>query len=52
MNHLNRITISPDVMHGKPVIRNMRFSLTQMLELIGGGIRVVVLLAHTPNTIK
>lgn len=34
MSYLDRITINPDVMHGKPVIRNMRFSVTQMLELI------------------
>jgi len=37
MNNLERITIDPNVMHGKPTIRNMRFTVSQMLELIAGG---------------
>ena len=37
MNYLERITINPNVMHGKPTIRNMRFTVSQMLELIAGG---------------
>jgi len=37
MSFLDRITIDPAIMHGKPVIRNMRFSVTQMLELVAGG---------------
>jgi len=48
MNHLNRITINPDVMHGKPVIRNMRFSVTQMLELIAGGMSFDEILEDYP----
>lgn len=34
---LDRITINPNVMKGKPAIRNMRFSVVQMLELLAGG---------------
>ncbi|MEZ4829508.1 MAG: DUF433 domain-containing protein [Bacteroidia bacterium] len=37
MNLLNRITLNPQVMNGKPSIRNMRFSVAQMLELLAGG---------------
>jgi uncharacterized protein (DUF433 family) len=37
MDLLNRITLNPKVMKGKPTIRNMRFSVTQMLELLAGG---------------
>lgn len=48
MDHLNRITINPDVMHGKPVIRNMRFSVTQMLELIAGGMSFDEILEDYP----
>lgn len=51
MNYLDRITINPDVMHGKPVIRNMRFSVTQMLELVASGMRGVwfdEILEHYP----
>lgn len=34
---LSRITISPDVSHGKPSIRNMRFTVAQLLELLAAG---------------
>lgn len=34
---LDRITIDPLVMSGKPVIRNMRFSVANMLELLASG---------------
>jgi uncharacterized protein (DUF433 family) len=34
---LNRITINPDVLHGKPCIRNMRFSVSQLLQLLSSG---------------
>lgn len=37
MEYLERITLDPKVMHGKPAIRNMRFSVAQMLELLAGG---------------
>lgn len=37
MNNLNRITINSEIMHGKPCIRNMRFSVSQMLELLASG---------------
>lgn len=32
-----RITSNPEVMRGKPTIRNMRFSVAQLLELLAGG---------------
>ncbi|MCB9235514.1 MAG: DUF433 domain-containing protein [Bacteroidia bacterium] len=34
---LNRITINPEVCQGKPTIRNMRFTVGQMLELLASG---------------
>jgi len=34
---LNRITINPDVLHGKPCIRNMKFSISQLLQLFSSG---------------
>ncbi len=37
MNILERITLNPDVCGGKPTIRNMRFTVTQMLELLASG---------------
>jgi uncharacterized protein (DUF433 family) len=34
---LNRITINPEVCNGRPSIRNMRFTVAQMLELLAAG---------------
>lgn len=33
----DRITLNPSVHKGKPTIRNMRFTVTHMLELLAGG---------------
>jgi uncharacterized protein (DUF433 family) len=48
MNYLDRITIDPNIMHGKPAIRNMRFTVTQMLELIAGGMTFQEILDDYP----
>ena len=48
MKELERITIDPKVMHGKPSIRNMRFTVTQMLELIAGGMSFQEILDDYP----
>ena len=34
---LNRITINESICNGRPVIRNMRFTVSQMLELVASG---------------
>lgn len=34
---LSRITINPSVCSGKPTIRNMRFTVAEMLELLASG---------------
>ncbi len=36
MNLLERITLNQEVCQGKPTIRNMRFTVAQMLELLAG----------------
>ncbi|TAE30493.1 MAG: DUF433 domain-containing protein [Cytophagales bacterium] len=36
-NLLNRVTLNPAVSHGKPTIRNMRFTVAQLLELLAAG---------------
>lgn len=48
MEYLERITINPEVMHGKPSIRNMRFTVSQMLELIAGGMSFEEILEDYP----
>jgi uncharacterized protein (DUF433 family) len=34
---LKRITINPDVCHGKPTIRNMRYPVENILEMLSSG---------------
>jgi len=36
-NLLHRITINPDVCHGKPTIRNMRYPVEMILDLLSSG---------------
>jgi len=48
MNHLERITTNPKVMHGKPSIREMRCTVSQMLELIAGGMTFDEILEDYP----
>lgn len=36
-NLLNRITINPEVCNSKATIRNMRFTVAQLLELLASG---------------
>ena len=34
---LNRITINPEICHGKPTIRNMRYPVELILDLLSSG---------------
>jgi len=34
---INRITINSDICHGKPTIRNMRYPVEMLLELLSSG---------------
>jgi uncharacterized protein (DUF433 family) len=36
-NLINRIKINPEVCHGKPVIRNLRYPVENILELLASG---------------
>ena len=49
MNDLfNRITIDKNVCNGKPSIRGMRFSVSQMLELVAAGMTSEEILIDYP----
>lgn len=37
---LNRITINPEVMVGKPTIRGLRITVEQILKALAGGVTV------------
>jgi uncharacterized protein (DUF433 family) len=36
-NLISRITINPDVCHGKPTVRNMRWPVEVILDMLGSG---------------
>ncbi len=48
MKNLERITINSEILHGKPCIRNMRFSVSQLLELLAAGMSQEEILADYP----
>ncbi len=45
---MERITINPNVCKGKPSIRNMRFTVSQMLELLASGMSHEEILSDYP----
>jgi uncharacterized protein (DUF433 family) len=45
---LNRITINPDVLVGKPIIRGMRISVEQILDALAAGVPEQELLEDYP----
>ncbi len=51
-SQLNRITINPEVAHGKPTIRNKRYTVEGMLEYLAGGDTIEDLLKEFPDLEK
>jgi len=47
-NLLTRITLNPAVSQGKPTLRNMRFTVAQLLELLAAGMTHEEILADYP----
>lgn len=47
-NTLSRITINPNVCKGKPCIREMRFTVVQLLELLASGMSFTEILDDYP----
>ncbi|MCM4161910.1 DUF433 domain-containing protein [Antarcticibacterium flavum] len=45
----NRITINPDICHGKPTIRGLRYPVENMLELLASGMTIEDLLEDYPD---
>jgi uncharacterized protein (DUF433 family) len=46
---LSRITINPEICHGKPVIRNLRYPVESLLEYLAGGDTIEDVLAEFPD---
>lgn len=43
---IDRITIDPQICHGKPVIRGMRYPVETMLQLLSAGMTIEEILAE------
>ena len=46
---LSRIVIDPDICHGKPVVRGLRYPVESVLEYLAGGDTFEDLLAESPD---
>jgi uncharacterized protein (DUF433 family) len=49
MNLLERITVDPDICHGKPCIRGLRYPVEMLLELMSSGMSSAEILADYPD---
>jgi len=49
---LKRITINPDICHGKPTIRNLRYPVETMLDLLSAGMSFEDILRDYPDLEK
>ncbi len=47
-NLINRITLDPEVCHGKPTIRNMRYTVELILDLLSAGMTAEEILDDYP----
>jgi uncharacterized protein (DUF433 family) len=45
MDFAERITIDPEICHGKPTIRGLRYPVEMILELLGSGMTIDEILA-------
>ncbi|GAB5525942.1 MAG: DUF433 domain-containing protein [Roseivirga sp.] len=46
---LNRITVHPEICHGKPTIRNKRYTVGLILDLLSAGSTHAEILEDYPN---
>ncbi|MBX7242063.1 MAG: DUF433 domain-containing protein [Bacteroidia bacterium] len=49
---LQRITLNPAVCFGKPTIRNMRYPVEMMLELLSAGMTIEELIEDYPDLVR
>ena len=48
-NLIERIIIDPEICHGKPTIRGLRYPVENMLELMASGMTIEELLSDYPD---
>ena len=49
MNSFKRITINPEICHGKPTIRGMRWPVEVLLDLLASGMSIEEILEDHPE---
>ena len=49
---VSRITIDPDICHGKPTIRGLRYPVEDILELLASGMTIKELLEDYPDLVS
>jgi uncharacterized protein (DUF433 family) len=49
---IKRITINPEICHGKPTIRGLRYPVDNILELLASGMTIEELLEDYPDLEK
>ena len=47
---LSRITVDPEICHGKPCVRGLRYPVETLLEYLAGGDSIEDLLVEFPDT--
>lgn len=51
MNQMERITVDPEICHGKPCIRGLRYPVEMLLELMSSGMNEAQILADYPDLV-
>ena len=49
MSLLDRITTNPEICHGKPVVRGLRYPVEMLLELLASGMTTAEVLDDYPD---
>ena len=52
MNNLERITINPEICHGKPCIRNMRWPVVVILDMLSSALSIPEILEDHEELVK
>ena len=52
MNQHNRITIDPEICHGKPCVRGMRWPVEMIIDLLGSGMSIEQIITDHPELEK
>jgi len=49
MPHLDRISLDPEICHGKPCVRHMRWPVEVVLDLVASGMSIDEIVADHPE---